>query len=178
MIKYNKEGKLEPACLSDDGRLKPSILDGYNYPESKRAFEEVVDTLAMNQMVHELYRETLKYSVDENLNFVVICNDPRLDKNETAIFSLSREYYDRNVNACEELLHKFKTSWKKLTEVEKYILKSLYFDDEKLTDEDLIENLLSNRNKLNSCKKSAYVKMDTQLNVSDPGIKGNLKLPL
>ena len=98
--------------------------------------------MAMNLIVHTFYQKNLKYSVNEKLEFIVLCQDRRQSENDTEVFTLDRIYYDNNLYGCEDLLHKFRNAWNKLSEVEKYILKGLYFDDEKMTDEEMIDALV------------------------------------
>ncbi len=83
----------------------------------------------MNRIAQSMYYEQLDFKVDDNLNFIVFCDDPRLDKNDNTVFTLDRIFYDKNLAACKEILHSFKSSWNRLSEVERYIIKCLYFDD-------------------------------------------------
>ena len=169
-----ENGKVVAPELSYDGVLSQKMLKNYNHIKYKKLFEEVVDTMAMNLIVHTFYQENLKYSVNEKLEFIVLCQDRRESENDTEIFTFDRIYYDNYLSACEDLLHKFRTSWNKLSEVEKYILKGLYFDDEKMTDEEMIDALVTYKNKYQNCKTSAYVKMDKSLKVDNPLVQDNL----
>lgn len=169
-----ENGKVVAPELSYDGVLSAKMLKNYNHIKYKNLFEEVVDTMVMNLIVHTFYQENLKYSVNEKLEFIVLCQDRRQSENDTEVFTLDRIYYDNNLYGCEDLLHKFRTSWNKLSEVEKYILKGLYFDDEKMTDEEMIDALVTYKNKYQNCKTSAYVKMDKSLKVDNPLVQDNL----
>lgn len=169
-----ENGKVVAPELSYDGVLSQKMLKNYNHIKYKKLFEEVVDTMAMNLIVHTFYQENLKYSVNEKLEFIVLCQDRRESENDTEIFTFDRIYYDNYLSACEDLLHKFRSSWNKLSEVEKYILKCLYFDDEKMTDEEIIDALVTYKNKYQNCKTSAYVKMDTSLKADNPVLKHDI----
>lgn len=65
------------------------------------------------------------------------------------------------------LLKKVKASYDKLNEVEKFIIKSLEFDNPPETDEVLIDRLMTYKNGYYISKKSAYIKMALQLNIKD-----------
>ena len=162
-----KDGKINAPLLSYDGMLSERLLSKYDYKKCKSDFEDVVDCIVMNRIAQSMYYEQLDFKVDDNLNFIVFCDDPRLDKNDNTVFTLDRIFYDKNMTACKEILHSFKSSWDRLSEVERYIIKCLYFDDEKISDEEIIDRLLTYKNKYQLCKKSAYLKMDLLLNVDD-----------
>lgn len=55
----------------------------------------------------------------------------------------------------------------KLNKVEKFIIKSLEFDNPLETDEELIDGLMTYKNVYYLSKKSAYVKMAIQLNIKN-----------
>lgn len=162
-----KNGKINASVLSYEGMLSERLLSNYDYKKCKSDFEDVVDCIVMNRIAQTMYSEELNFKVDDNLEFVVFCNDPRCNKTDNTIFTLDRILYDKNVTACKELLHCFKSAWNRLSEVEKYIIKCLYFDDEKISDEEIINQLFTYKNKYQLCKKSAYLKMDLLLNVND-----------
>ena len=68
-----ENGKVVAPELSYDGVLSAKILKNYNHIKYKKLFEEVVDTMAMNLIVHTFYQKNLKYSVNEKLEFIVLC---------------------------------------------------------------------------------------------------------
>ena len=55
MIKV-EDGKLQAELLDNKGTLPEKIINQYNYIEMKKNFEEVVDILATNKLVHALYQ--------------------------------------------------------------------------------------------------------------------------
>ena len=55
MIKV-EDGKLQAELLDNKGTLPEKIINQYNYIEMKNNFEEVVDILATNKLVHALYQ--------------------------------------------------------------------------------------------------------------------------
>lgn len=55
----------------------------------------------------------------------------------------------------------------KLNEAEKFIIKSLEFDNPLETDKELIDGLMTYKNVYYLSKKSAYVKMAIQLNIKN-----------
>ena len=60
-----------------------------------------------------------------------------------------------------------KKSYDKLNEVEKFIIKSLEFDNSVSTDEELMGRLKTYKNGYYNSKKSAYIKMALQLNIKN-----------
>ena len=54
-----------------------------------------------------------------------------------------------------------------MNEVEKFIIKSLEFDNPVITDEELIDRLKTYKNGYYLSKKSAYIKMALQLNMKN-----------
>ena len=72
--------------------MKKTIKE-YNYVEFKNDFEEIVDILTTNILVHSLYQEMLKYEVTEDLEFKIFIDDNVSD------YSMS--YSLRNNIFCE-----------------------------------------------------------------------------
>ena len=64
-------------------------------------------------------------------------------------------------------MKRVKSSYDKLNEVEKFIIKSLEFDNPPETDEELMDRLMTYKNGYYQSKKSAYIKMSIQLNISN-----------
>jgi len=178
MIKKKADGTIDAALLDDTGCLSEKIMKSYDYMEMKRDFEDILNTLYLNQMSNAFYKESLQYSVNDDLEFIVTCSDPRNDKNDIQIMTLDRTIYDNSYIVCEELLHKVKDAWNNLNEVERYILKCLYFDNPKIPDEEIIELLATYKNKFNLMKRSAYTKMNVILNSNSPLLRADLNQTL
>ena len=88
-------------------------------------------------------------------------------KTNTGIITLDRKNYDKSIEMCMILLKKVKASYDKLNEVEKFIIKSLEFDNPPGTDEELMDRLMTYKNGYYLSKKSAYIKMAIQLNIKN-----------
>ena len=86
--------------------------------------------------------------------------------NIISIQKINKLYSDFS-NLCMNLLKKVKASYDKLNEVEKFIIKSLEFDNPPETDEELIDRLMTYKNGYYLSKKSAYIKMAIQLNIKN-----------
>ena len=181
MIKLN-DGKLQAELLDNKGTLPEKIINQYNYIEMKNNFEEVVDILATNKLVHALYQEKLKYEVSEDLDFKIFIDSNIKDymitynlatayayesDKDTAVLSLNREQYDSSIEMCMILLKRVKMSYEHLNEVEKFIIKSLEFDEPPLTDEELIDRLMTYKNGYYLSKKSAFIKLALQLDIQN-----------
>lgn len=181
MIRF-RNGELELQMLDQEGCLNENIISQYDYIEFKNDFEEIVDILATNKLVHAIHQEYLKYEITDDLQFIVAYDedykDYTIDKStndnktivsnsDTSIITLNRKSYDKSIKLCMQLLKRVKKSFDNLNEVEKFIIKSLEFDTPKSTDEELIENLTMYKNKYYICKKSAYIKMVLQLNIEN-----------
>jgi len=156
MIKV-KDGKLQAELLDNKGTLSNKIIEQYDYIELKNDFAEIVDILSTNMLVHAMYQEALKYEITEELEFKIFIDENVKDytmtydfatnytyfsKTNTSLITLDRKNYDRSVEMCMILLKKVKASYDKLNEVEKFIIKSLEFDNPPET-ERLAESLKS-----------------------------------
>ena len=176
------DNKLQAELLSDDNTLSEKTIKNYDYIEFKNYFEEIVDILSTNLLVHSLYQEVLKYHITEDLEFIIAVDDNIRDRTivysyendyayvsdqDTSIFTLDRASYDASIELCLALLKKVKLSFDRLNEVEKFIIKSLEFDEIILTDEELMDRLMKYKNRYYLCKKSAYIKMVLQLNIKE-----------
>ena len=181
MIKV-EDGKLQAELLDNKGTLPEKIINQYNYIEMKKNFEEVVDILATNKLVHALYQEKLKYEVSKDLEFKIFIDSNIKDymitynlansysyesDKDTAVLSLNREQYDSSIEMCMILLKRVKMSYEHLNEVEKFIIKSLEFDEPPLTDEELIDRLMTYKNGYYLSKKSAFIKLALQLDIQN-----------
>ena len=90
-----------------------------------------------------------------------------LSTTNTSVITLDRKAYDKSIELCTNLLKKVKASYDKLNEVEKFIIKSLEFDNPPETDEELMDRLMTYKNGYYLSKKSAYIKMALQLNIKN-----------
>ena len=155
MIKV-KDGKLQAELLDNKGTLSNKIIEQYDYIELKNDFAEIVDILSTNMLVHAMYQEALKYEITEDLEFKIFIDENVKDytmtydfatnytyfsKTNTSLITLDRKNYDRSIEMCMILLKKVKASYDKLNEVEKFIIKSLEFDNPPETDEELPEQV-------------------------------------
>lgn len=185
MIKF-RDGKLELQMLDEAGCLNENIISQYDYIEFKNDFEEIVDILATNKLVHAIHQEYLKYEITEDLQFIIVfdedykdytidkspnSNETTVSNSDTSIITLDRKSYDKSIKLCMQLLKRVKKSFDNLNEVEKFIIKSLEFDTPKSTDEELMYNLRMYKNKYYTCKKSAYIKLGLQLNIKNVKIR-------
>ena len=181
MIKV-ENGKLQAELLDNRGTLSDKIIEQYDYIELKNDFAEIVDILSTNMLVHAMYEEALKYEITEDLKFKIfidenvkdytLCYDlateySYLSSTDTSIITLDRKSYDKSLELCMNLLKKVKKSYDKLNEVEKFIIKSLEFDNPPETDEELMDRLMTYKNGYYLSKKSAYIKMAMQLNIKN-----------
>ena len=143
------DNKLQAELLDSSGILSEKTIKEYNYIEFKNDFEEIVDILTTNILVHSLYQEMLKYEVTEDLEFKIFVDEGVNDYSlaydlktgkyyesvvDNSILSIDRAVYDSSVELCIILLRRVKRSFDNLSEVEKFIIKSLEFDEIKLTE--------------------------------------------
>lgn len=181
MIKV-ENGELKAELLDNRGTLSDKIIEQYDYIELKNDFAEIVDILSTNMLVHAMYEEALKYEITEDLEFKIFIDNNIKDytlsydlatdysyisKTNTGVITLDRKSYDKSIELCMNLLKKVKASYDKLNEVEKFIIKSLEFDNPPETDEELIDRLMTYKNGYYLSKKSAYIKMAIQLNIKN-----------
>ena len=181
MIKV-KNGKLQAELLDNKGTLSNKIIEQYDYIELKNDFAEIVDILSTNMLVHAMYEEALKYEITEDLEFKIFIDENVKDytlsydlatdysyisTTNTSVITLDRKAYDKSIELCTNLLKKVKASYDKLNEVEKFIIKSLEFDNPPETDEELMDRLMTYKNGYYLSKKSAYIKMAIQLNIKN-----------
>ena len=181
MIKV-KDGKLQAELLDNKGTLSNKIIEQYDYIGLKNDFAEIVDILSTNMLVHAMYQEALKYEITEDLEFKIFIDENVKDytlsydlatdysyisTTNTSVITLDRKAYDKSIELCTNLLKKVKASYDKLNEVEKFIIKSLEFDNPPETDEELMDRLMTYKNGYYLSKKSAYIKMAIQLNIKN-----------
>ena len=181
MIKV-EDGKLQAELLDNRGTLSDKIIQQYDYIELKNDFAEIVDILSTNMLVHAMYEEALKYEITEDLEFKIFIDENVKDytlsydlatdysyisTTNTSVITLDRKAYDKSIELCTNLLKKVKASYDKLNEVEKFIIKSLEFDNPPETDEELMDRLMTYKNGYYLSKKSAYIKMAIHLNIKN-----------
>ena len=188
-----KDNKVQAELLSGNGTLSERIIKNYDYIKIKNDFEEIVDILSTNLLVHSLYQEVLKYEITEDLEFKIFIDDNLKDctitydidndysyksYSDSSIITLDRAAYDTSIEMCSLLLKRVKRAFDNLNEVERFIIKSLEFDEPKLTDEDLMERLMKYKNGYYLLKKSAFIKMGLQLNIKDDADDRKMKYAL
>lgn len=99
------------------------------------------------------------------MNFTYDTRENHLSTTDTAVFSLDKTHYEQYVELFKQLLLKVKQSWKQLNEVERFIIKSLEFDNPSSTDEQLQDQLMYCNKKYYQYKKSGFIKLGTQLQI-------------
>lgn len=173
MVKYDNEGNLEAALLNDDGTLSERIIESYDYIKFKNDFNRIVEIINTNKMHHAIYNASLEYEINKDLEFILFFDDQEgymkniTTKGCNGVLTYSMQYYDSSTRACKELLAKVKYAWNQLNEVERFIIKSLEFDNPPMTNEDLEEALATYKNKLFIYKKSGYIKIGTSLQLGN-----------
>lgn len=176
MVKYNENGEIVVGLLDDTRVLSKTIIDNYNYKDIKENFDYLVEILEMNKMYHSMYRSLLEYEITDDLEFKTFINpavrdftydahSEHISTTDTAVFTLDKTIYEQYIELCKQLLLKIKKSWKQLNEVERFIIKSLEFDNPSSTDEELQEQLMYCNKKYYQYKKSGFIKLGTQLQI-------------
>ena len=177
MIILDENGKLIINKLQISNTLSSNMIKKYNFNRMRKEFHHLLDLIQENYYYHICYQEFLKFNIDEKLNFIVL-EDPNykietIDKwgrmlNEDSSFKIYNiDLYRKEIVLCENLLYRIRDSYNNLDEVEKFIIKSLEFDNPPETDEVLIDRLMTYKNGYYISKKSAYIKMALQLNIKD-----------
>lgn len=177
MVKY-ENGELVVGMLDDTKVLSLKTIEKYDYKRIKQDFDELVELLEMNMLFHSIYKERLKYDVDDNLEFRIYV-DPKLkdftigieDGNvsysDTTVFTMDKTMYEQYYVLCEQLLIRIHKAWNHLNEVERFIIKSLEFDNPSSTDEELEDKLMYCNKKYYQYKKSGFIKLGTQLQLEE-----------
>lgn len=176
MVKYDENGNIVVGLLDDTRVLSKIIIERYNYKDIKENFDYLVEILEMNKMYHSMYRNLLDYEITDDLEFKTYINysdkeytyDVRAEyvsTTDTSVFTLDKTQYEQYIELCKILLLKVKQSWKQLNEVERFIIKSLEFDNPSSTDEQLQDQLMYCNKKYYQYKKSGFIKLGTQLQI-------------
>lgn len=177
MVKY-ENGELVVGMLDDTKVLSLKTIEKYDYKRIKQDFDELVELLEMNMLFHSIYKERLKYDIDDNLEFRIYV-DPKLkdftigieDGNvsysDTTVFTMDKTMYEQYYVLCEQLLIRIHKAWNHLNEVERFIIKSLEFDNPSSTDEELEDKLMFCNKKYYQYKKSGFIKLGTQLQLEE-----------
>lgn len=176
MVKYDENGDIVVGLLDDTRVLSKKIIERYDYKDIKQNFDYLVEILEMNKMYHSMYRSLLEYEITDDLEFKTNVNPAtrdytydvkaeHLSTTDTAIFTLDKTHYEQYIELCKHLLIKVKQSWKQLNEVERFIIKSLEFDNPSSTDEQLQDQLMYCNKKYYQYKKSGFIKLGTQLQI-------------
>ena len=176
MVKYDENGNIVVGLLDDTRVLSKTIIERYNYKDIKENFDYLVEILEMNKMYHSMYRNLLDYEITDDLEFKTYINysdkeytyDVRAEyvsTTDTSVFTLDITQYEQYIELCKILLLKVKQSWKQLNEVERFIIKSLEFDNPSSTDEQLQDQLMYCNKKYYQYKKSGFIKLGTQLQI-------------
>ena len=183
MVKY-ENGEIIVGMLDDTKVLSKKMIEKYNYKKIKEDFDDLVELLEMNKLFHSVYKERLQYEVTDDLKFKIfidpnlhsytaICNEEYLSESDTAVLTMNKTTYEMFYELCEVLLIKIHLAWKHLNEVERFIIKSLEFDNPPSADEELQDILLYCNKKYYQYKKnyqykkSGFIKLGTQLQLED-----------
>jgi len=163
MVRY-ENGEIVIGELDDTKVLSKKMISKYDYKKIKEDFDDLIDLLEMNMMFHSMRKENLKYKITDDLdfkifvnneihNYTLICDEGRRTEADTAILTLDKTMYEQFYELCEMLLIKIHKAWNHLNEVEKFIIKSIEFDNPPITDEELEEKLMYCNRKYYQYKK-------------------------
>ena len=167
MVKY-ENGEIIVGMLDDTKVLSKKMIEKYNYKKIKEDFDDLVELLEMNKLFHSVYKERLQYEVTDDLEFKIfidpnlhsytaICNEEYLSESDTAVLTMNKTTYEMFYELCEVLLIKIHLAWKHLNEVERFIIKSLEFDNPPSADEELQDILLYCNKKYYQYKKEIII---------------------
>lgn len=162
MVVINENGEVVFEKLSDAGTLSENTINKYNFIEHKEYFNKFIDLLSENYLIYGMIK-SLEYKIDDNLELIIFINENMYDLEDSRIYTFDRGFYDAGQESCEALLYKLKLAWKNLNEVERYIIKSLFFDKPPKTDEVLMDEFYISKNKYYIYKKSGIIKLSLSL---------------
>ena len=178
MIKKDEKGKLNITLLEVQRPLSEEIINEYDHKVIMKEIHDLFIQLEDNYFDHAIYQEYLKYTITEDLEFIIV-EDPSLrikniNENNLKLGSqisfkrFTKKDYKRSINLCEHLLMRMRDSFYNLDEIEKFVMKNYEFDKPKpLTDEVVIMETGIHKDKYYISKKSAYIKMALQLGLMD-----------
>ena len=178
MIKKDEKGKLNITLLEVQRPLSEEIINEYDHKVIMKEIHDLFIQLEDNYFDHAIYQEYLKYTITEDLEFIIV-EDPSLrikniNENNLKLGSqisfkrFTKKDYKRFINLCEHLLMRMRDSFYNLDEIEKFVMKNYEFDKPKpLTDEVVIMETGIHKDKYYISKKSAYIKMALQLGLMD-----------
>ena len=178
MIKKDEKGKLNITLLEVQRPLSEEIINEYDHKVIMKEINDLFIQIENNYFNHAIYQEYLKYTITEDLEFIIV-EDPSLrikniNENNLKLGSqisfkrFTKKDYKRSINLCEHLLMRMRDSFYNLDEIEKFVMKNYEFDKPKpLTDEVVIMETGIHKDKYYISKKSAYIKMALQLGLMD-----------
>ena len=149
MIARDEEGKLDITLLEVQRPLSEAIIKEYDHKEVMKDIHSIFVQLQDNFFEQAVYQEYLKYTITEDLEFVIV-EDPSLKiKNinennlklgsEISFKRFTKKDYKKSIDLCEHLLMRVRDSFYNLDEIEKYVIKNFEYDKPKpLTDEIII----------------------------------------
>lgn len=162
MVVINENGEVIFEKLNDTGTLSENTINKYNFIEHKECFNKFIDLLSENYLIYGMIK-SLEYKIDDNLELIIFFDEKHFDLEDSRIYTFDRSFYDAGQKSCEALLYKLKLAWKNLNEVERYIIKSLFFDKPPKTDEVLMDEFYISKNKYYIYKKSGIIKLSLSL---------------
>ena len=148
MIARDEEGKLDITLLEVQRPLSEAIIKEYDHREVMKDIHNIFVQLQDNFFEQAVYQEYLKYTITEDLEFVIV-EDPSLK---------IKNINENNLKLGSEI------SFKRFTKK----IKNFEYDKPKpLTDEIIIFETKIHKDKYYRSKKSAYIKMALQLGLMD-----------
>ena len=174
MIKTDDKGKLNVSLLEIQRPLPVKIIEEYNHKDAIKEIHNIFDQLTDNYFYQVAYQEYLKYTINEDLEFIVL-EDPSLHikavnvnniilKNDISFKKFNKYDYRKSIDLCELLLKRVKDAFDNLDEFERFIIKNFEYDNPKeYVDESLYYEMHIHKDKYYISKKSAYIKMAIQL---------------
>lgn len=173
MVK-NSNGKIDVSSLEIQRPLPVNIIEEYNHKTAIKEIHNIFNQLMDNYFYQVAYQEYLKYTINEDLEFVIV-EDPSLHvrtinsnnvvlKNDISFKRFNKYDYRKSIDLCEMLLGRVKDAFDNLDEFEKFIIKNFEYDNPReYVDESLYYEMHIHKDKYYVSKKSAYIKMAIQL---------------
>ena len=174
MIKKDEKGKLEVSLLEIQRPLPVNIIEEYNHKNAIKEIHNIFNQLMDNYFYQVAYQEFLKYTINEDLEFIIV-EDPTLHvktvnsnnvvlKNDISFKRFNKYDYRKSIDLCEILLKRVKDAFDNLDEFERFIIKNFEYDNHReYVDESLYYEMHIHKDKYYVSKKSAYIKMAIQL---------------